>query len=319
MSVYAGIDLGGTTITAALGRADGEIVARQQIDTDGHLGPDSVIERMAELIERLATQAGERPDGIGIGLPGLVDVHRGVTKFLPNLPTQWREIALATRLKERFEVPVRLLNDARAATLAELVFGIGRTVDTFAFFTLGTGVGGGVVIDGKLRLGPLGAAGELGHQTVQFDGPRCGCGNRGCLETVASGSAIIGEAVRLLKTGFAPRLHDAIDGDAGQVTPKRVAEAIAAGDEQLAGAIDRVGGYLGIAAANIVTSLHPQAIVYGGGVAAMGDLLFEPVRREIRDRVGMFPTGDILVVRSELEEDAGLLGAIALAAGHAVE
>jgi glucokinase len=208
---------------------------------------------------------------------------------------------------------VYLLNDVRMATLGELTFGHGRHANTMAFFALGTGIGGGVAIDGKLRLGPLGAAGELGHQVILPDGPRCGCGNRGCLETLASGPAITAEGIRLMQSGLAPKLYTLCRGDAARVTTKEMAEAAAAGDGNVREAIVRAAQYLGIGVVNVVVTLHPDLIVLGGGVAQIGDLLFDTVRQTLRERVRMFPTDTIEVKPSELGDRAGPLGGIALA------
>ena len=182
------------------------------------------------------------------------------------------------------------------------------------FLTVGTGIGGGVVIDRKLRLGPLGAAGELGHQTIQSDGPLCGCGNRGCLETLASGPALIGEGVRLLLSGLAPALHKLTGGNVAAVTPKEMGEAARAGDAAVGAAIARAAAYLGIGVANAVTAMHPDMVVLGGSVAALGDLLLDPIRAVVRERVRMFPVDEVTIERSILEDKAGLLGGIALAA-----
>jgi len=216
-------------------------------------------------------------------------------------------------LAPKIGCPVYLLNDVRLATLGELTFGHGRSARTMAFFALGTGIGGGVAVDGKLRLGPLGAAGELGHQTILPEGPRCGCGSRGCLETLASGPAITAEGVRLMLSGLAPKLHELVRGEASAVTPREMAAAAEAGDTRVREAIVRAAGYLGIGVANVVTILHPDLVVLGGGVAAIGPLLFGTVRQTVRERVGMFPTDDIEIKPSLLGERAGALGGIALA------
>ncbi|MEQ8791907.1 MAG: ROK family protein [Pirellulaceae bacterium] len=311
--VFAGVDLGGTTISAALADAHGEILREAQIATESQHGPDGVIERIASLLKELTAAEAQPLQAVGVGAPGLVDTSRGVTRFLPNLPTNWRDVPMGASLRERLGVPVYLLNDVRAATLGELTFGHGMNVGTMAFFSVGTGVGGGVVVDGRLRLGPLGAAGELGHQTILPDGPTCGCGNRGCLEVLASGPAIVGEGVWLLRAGRAPILHELVEGDVGRVTPKEMAAAAEAGDAAVREVIVRAAGYLGIGVANVVTVLHPELVVIGGGVAEMGSLLLDVVRDTLHARVGMFPTDDVRVERSKLGAKAGVLGAIALA------
>jgi len=312
--MFACVDLGGTTISAGLGDAAGRLAAQRTIDTESHRGPAGVLDRIAGLVESL----GAQPEAVGIGVPGLIDFASGSTSFLPNFPTQWRGVAMRETLAPRLGCPVYLLNDARAATLGELRFGHGRSApaSSMVFFTLGTGIGGGIVIDGRLRMGPLGAAGETGHQTIDPNGPLCGCGNHGCLEAVASAPALTGEGVRLLRSGQAPRLYEITGGDAALVTPKTMAEA---GDPAVREGIRRVARALGIAAANLVTSLHPDFVVFGGGMAALGDeLLLTPVREEIRARVRMFPPDNVRVERSLLGDQAGLLGALALAAAKGI-
>lgn len=322
ISLFAGIDLGGTTIGGVLADASGRIVEQESVPTESHAGPAAVLERIAVLVERMTAAAraktSSRVEAVGIGCPGLVDVSRGVSKFFPNLPTQWRDVPIAATLANRLDCPVSILNDVRTATLGELVFGHGRQADTpasltMAFFSIGTGIGGGLVIDGKLRLGPLGAAGELGHQTVLIDGPLCGCGNRGCLEALANAPAISAEGVRLMLAGQAPKLFEITGGKASLVTPRTIGEAALAGDAGAQEAIDRAVKYLGVGIANVVSCLHPQLIVLGGGVAEMGELLLVPLRRIIHERVGMFPPDDVRIERSLLGPNAGPLGAVALA------
>ncbi len=308
-ATYAGVDLGGTNMAFATADGEGRMLAQASIPTASHEGPEGVLARMADQVLRMAPQ----PRAVGIGVPGLIDLERGITRFLPNFPTQWRDVAVADILSARLGCPVRLLNDARAAALGELTFGKGKTARTMVFFTLGTGIGGGVVVDGKLLLGPLGAAGELGHQTIVPDGPLCGCGNHGCMEAVASGPAITAEGVRLLTAGLAPVLHGALDGDAAKVSPKTMAEAAAAGDAAIEDALLRAARYLGIGVANMVTALHPDLVVLGGGVAGMGDLLFQTVRQTVKDRVRMFPVDGVRIEPSALGDTAGVLGAVALA------
>lgn len=312
-AIFASVDLGGTNIKCALAGADGVILRAQSEPTESHLGAPAVLERIANLVGRLCKETPARPAALGMAVPGLVDLKAGVTKFLPNFPTHWRDVPAREILSRKLGYPVYLLNDVRAATLGELTFGHGRTARTFAFFAVGTGIGGGVVIDGKLRLGPLGAAGELGHQTILADGPLCGCGNRGCLETLASGPALQAEGVRLLKSGLAPKLHELVSGDPSRVTTKEMTAAAQAGDEYVRDAILRAARYLGIGVANTVVVLHPDLIVIGGGVAQIGDLLFDAVRETVRRRVGMFPTDGIEIKPSLLGEEAGVLGGIALA------
>lgn len=312
--VYASVDLGGTNIKAALGTADGQVLCADSRPTLSYEGPEGVLERIAGLVEDLARRTNSKLAGLGMAVPGLIDFKNGRTLFFPNLPGKWRNVPVRDVLSPRLGCPVYMLNDVRTATLGELCFGHGRTVKNLVLFAVGTGIGGGVVIDGRLHLGPLGAAGELGHHIILPDGPRCGCGNRGCLETLASAPAIVGEGVRLLLTGMAPKLHEIVGGEPSRVTPKAMAEAAAAGEQTVAEALHRAATYLGIAAVNVVVTLHPDLIVLAGGVAQMGELLREPVERTVRERIGMFPTDGVAVKLSQLGDRAGTLGGLALAA-----
>ena len=312
-AVYASVDLGGTNVECALARSDGQILRSGKVLTCSHGGPAGVLKRITDLTRRLAVELGTEPVALGLGVPGLADLKSGSTRFLPNLPTHWRDVPVAEILSPGVGCPVYLLNDVRMATLGELVFGHGRTSRTMAFFALGTGIGGGIVIEGRLRLGPLGAAGELGHQTILPDGPRCGCGNYGCLEALASGPALSAEGVRLLLSGQAPELHKLVRGDASAVTPSEMAAAAEAGDLTVREAITRTARFLGIAAANVITILHPDLIVFGGGVAAIGNLLLDTVRKTVRERVGMLPVDDIRIEPSLLGDRAGIMGGVALA------
>jgi len=313
--VYASVDLGGTNIACALATGEGKVLVESTVPTLAHEGPEAVLRRVAELVRELSSRARREPEALGMGVPGLADLKEGRTLFLPNLPTQWRDVPVRGLLEPQVRCPVYLLNDVRMATLGELTFGHGREFEdpTMAFFALGTGIGGGIVVEGRLRLGPLGAAGELGHQTIVPDGPLCGCGNRGCLEALASGPAITAEGVRLMLVGQAPNLHELTGGDVSAVTPRQMAAAARAGDGAIRDAIIRAAGYLGIGVANVVTALHPDLVVLGGGVAGIGELLFDTVRRTVRSRVRMLPAESVRVEPSMLGDRAGMFGGIALA------
>jgi glucokinase len=310
--LYVGVDVGGTTTKCVLADSRGEILLTETEATLSHEGPERVLTQIADLVMRVR-EGSQAPQAIGIAMPGLIDLSTGVTRFNPNFPTQWRNVKVRDFLQPKLDCPVYLLNDVRTATLGELVFGHGKNASTMLFFAIGTGIGGGVVVDGELRLGPLGAAGELGHQTILPNGPLCGCGNRGCLETLASGPALTAAAVRLLRSGLAPRLHEITEGELSKVSPETLAKAATLGDEHARTAIVTAAGYLGIGIANMVAALHPELVVIGGGVANIGDLLFNTVRETVLERVGMFPPDDVEIKPSSLGENAGALGAVALA------
>jgi glucokinase len=249
---------------------------------NSHDGPDDFLQRIAALVADLSNRAGGRPVALGMRLPGLVDVAKGITRFLPNLPTQWCGVRVGETLTQALGCPVFLLNDARMATLGEYTFGRGKRADTMIFLTIDTGIGGGILVDGKLRLGALGAAGEIGHQTILRDGPHCGCGNRSCLEALASGPELVGEGIRLMQSGLAPVLFEMVAGNVGAVSPKEMGAAARSGDTEVGEAIARVGSWLGVGIANMVTALYPDLVILGGSVAALDDLLLDPVRETVK-------------------------------------
>lgn len=312
--LFVGVDVGGTSVKCAVTTSDGNIIAEGAIPTESHEGPDSVLNRIGAHVNNLIIQAGgNSAQALGMGLPGLVDVHRGITRYLPNMTTHWKDVPAAEILSKSVNCPVHLLNDVRTATLGEWNFGLGKTANTMAFIAIGTGIGGGVVLDGKLRLGPLGAAGEIGHQTIDRTGPLCGCGNYGCLETLASGTALAAEGVRLMLMGLAPNLHEAVNGDPGDITVEVMGQVVDL-DDPVKDAILNAASDLAIGIANIITTIHPELIAIGGGVANLGPLLLDRIREDVEDRVGrLFPVDDIRIERSQLGEKAGVLGAAALA------
>jgi glucokinase len=310
--LFAGVDLGGTKIAAALGTASGEVAASGVIETRGSDGAEAALKRTAELLERLAGECGAQPLAIGMGLPGLLDIAAGTALFLPNLPGHWTGVPVARILGAETGKSVYVLNDARMATMGEHTFGAARASATLLMVTIGTGIGGGLVLDGELYLGRLGATGEVGHQTILPEGPRCTCGNRGCLETLASGTALAAEGAALMGQGLAPRLK-ALAGD-GPVTARLMGEAAGAGDTHVAAAIEKAATYLGIGIANAITVTGVERVVLTGGVATLGELLLGPIRAAIPQRVRMFPSAHIEVTCSSLGDQAGVLGAIAWAA-----
>ena len=313
---FVGVDMGGTHLRVAIADEAGKIRAQRRITTEGHLGPDNVIDRMADCISDAVESVSDLQTicCTAVGLPGLVDGPSGMVRFLPNLPTQWRDVPMASMLREKLGSEVRLMNDARMATLGEWRFGHGSAYDdgSMVFLTIGTGVGGGVVVDGQLRLGPTGSAGEIGHQTVCPDGPTCGCGNRGCLEAVASGPAIVAAAIKELREDSASELMIDLDANPSTLHPGQIAEA-ASMFPAMQKVLEDAFRWIGIGLANAITILHPDLVVIGGGVATIEWDWESVVRREVQRRVRMFDFDVDRIVRSRLGDDAGLRGALALA------
>ena len=310
---YAGIDLGGTKIAIALGNAGGQIHARSQCATQAERGPDDVLQRVADELSRTEATAGIRASSLGLGLPGLVDPATGTSLFLPNLPGNWKGVAAGPILHELTSRNVYVLNDARMATLGEHVFGRHGGHDLIVL-TLGTGIGGGLVVNDKLVLGRFGAAGEIGHQTIDAEGPVCNCGNRGCLEAIASGPALAAAGATLMRQGNAPHLLAITGGDPALVNPRHMAEAARQGDSAVREAMTRAASWIGTGIANAVTITGIERVVLLGGLTGLGDLLLNPVRETVRARIGMFPSDGITVSFSQLGDNTAVLGGIALAA-----
>jgi len=310
---HIGVDLGGTHLRAALvNTQDGQILTSQKEPTHAHEGHQPVMERMVYLIQAVLQEAGipiENIGGIGVGVPGTPDLLTGDVKFLPNLPGNWRDVPLSRFLNQQLKLPVYLLNDVRCVALAEWRFGAGRGVENMVCYAIGTGIGGGVVLNGKLHLGIDGTAGELGHQVVELNGVPCGCGGRGCLEMYASGPAIAAMGAKFVLHGHTTRIGELVNYDIGKITAATVVIAANEGDPTAQFILQQAGSYLGIAVSSVIVTLSPQKIVFGGGVAEAGDLLLGPVRKTIIERVHMVPLDKVQFVRAELGNQAGLVGA----------
>ena len=299
MALHLGLDLGGTNIKAVVRNPSGDGTAMQtstidslvystQIDTEANRGPDHVVDRMIELGRRCIAEAGDVAC-VGVAVPGLFDMDRGTTVFLPNLAGDWDGVPVVERLADGLGKPVAMINDGRSFVLAEATLGAAAGCDTVVGLVLGTGIGGGLVIGGRLHMGRHGRAAELGHQVIVPDGPLCGCGNRGCLESVATAAPFA------LQAGH-PTPHDA------------VAAAIA-GDWRAIAALDAIGDALGRAIANLVTALVPERVVIGGGIATAGDMLLSRIDEAARRHQRLVPDDWYDIVGATLGHLAGAVGA----------
>jgi len=306
------VDLGGTQLRAALCTPDGTIHKHVKKKTRAKRGPEALLKRICETAQEVWPKEGE-VRAIGMSAPAPFDPYEGVVLGAPNLPG-WDRVPLRDIMKERLQRPVYVGNDANLAALGEHHFGAGRGFDDMVYITISTGIGGGVILGGKLWLGHKGLAGEIGHIVVETGGPLCNCGNRGCLEALASGTAIGHQARTLAASGRAPAILAVAGGDVAQVTSASVGEAAAQGDKVATKLLRQAGRYAGIGIVNVMHLFNPQRIVLGGGVTQAGDLLFKPIRRTVR-RWAMNPLfwEDTAIVPAALGDDAGLLGALALA------
>jgi glucokinase len=311
MPVFAvGVDLGGTNIKAGVCDADGRVSAKLSIATEGERGPERVLDRIAEAARSAAERAGLRlsdVEAVGVGAPGTMDFEAGVVTIAPNLPG-WRDVRLREGVARRLGVTTVIENDANAAAFGEYWAGAGADADPMVLFTLGTGVGGGIVIGGELLHGASGSAAELGHLIIQFGGRQCGCGNRGCLEAYASATAMVARFREAVQGGRRSSLAEKVRSG-GEITAEGIHRAAVAGDELSREVLTETGVLLGYGIVSIVHAVNPQRVVLSGGMIGAGEMLMEPVRRTVREM--SFPQAQkrLEVVFARLGGDAGFIGA----------
>lgn len=302
-----GIDLGGTKISGAISDSNGKVLKITTVETLAAEGPDAVIGRIKNIIRGLMehekASSGE-VIGIGIGSPGPLDPIKGMVVNAANLPGFVNQPIVAP-IEDEFNIKTYLENDANAAALGELWFGAGRGCKNFVYITVSTGVGCGIIINGDIYQGNTYNAGEVGHITVEPSGPKCNCGNYGCLEALASGPAIARIANERLSKG-----EDSILKNCKKVTSKEVFDAAAKGDKLANDVAGYCMNYLGIGMANVVALLDPEKIVIGGGVSKAGAIVFDTVRRVIDKRCFKIMAQGVQVVPAELGTDAGVVGAL---------
>ena len=313
--LVVGVDLGGTQVRAGLVQEDGRLLRREATVTRPEEGRDAVIERIVRLARSVCADVGlERVTAVGVAAPGAVDHRRGVVRLAPNL-NGWVDVPLKDLLEERLGVPVQVGNDANLAALGEHMFGAGRGIKDLIYITVSTGIGGGILTDGRLLLGHHGYAAEIGHQTVEDSGPRCKCGNIGCLEAMASGTAIAREARVAVARGEQTALMDLCGGDIWKLDARMVAEAARSGDAVSYRIMTRAGHYLGVGIVNLLHIFNPQRIILGGSVIKAGKLITEPMWEVITTRAWALSREDFDIVPAALGDDVGILGAAALALG----
>jgi glucokinase len=304
-------DIGGTKVLAAVVAADGTLAGRPVgLPTQAHRGPDAVTERIVQALRRAVRDAGRSAGevaGIGIACAGLVELGKGVVVSSPNLPG-WDRVPLREHIESALGVKTFLDNDANAAALGEHRFGAGRGYSHLMFITVSTGIGAGLVLGGQLYTGAWGTAGEVGHMTVEAEGPPCVCGQRGCLEALASGTAMAREAIRRLKAGEPSRLRELSRGRPERVTAELIGQAAKDADGLAREVVQRAGTYLGIGLANVVNLLNPEVIVVGGGVSRMGEMLLGPARAAMKERAYALAVHDVRVVEAAQGEMAGVMG-----------
>jgi len=309
-----GVDIGGTKIMAALFSPDGKLMDRDVCPTLAEQGRDATIARMCNMVDNLLKQNNlphATVGAISIACAGGIDTGRGIVVTpSPHLPG-WADTPLGHIFRERFGIETYVVNDASAAALGEHRYGAGKGVKHLVLLTLGTGIGGGIIIDGKLYLGAVGGAGELGHMTVEAHGPKCGCGNTGCLEMLVSGTAIERDAMERLAGGVQSSLAEIVKKHDNGIRVEDVEAAARSGDRLAIDVIARAAFYLGIGFVNIINIFNPELIIYGGGMAAMGEMIVGPGRKMAAERPFSINARSVRIVKAGLANEAGIYGAAA--------
>jgi len=312
--IVLGLDLGGTNMVGAALTSGGDLLAKSKIPSEVSQGPGHVIDRIVTCLSDVLAQSGcSREDVLatGIGSPGPLNPYTGVVYTTPNLPG-WKNVALADELREKLGVAVFIENDANSAAYGEYWLGAGREYKDLVCLTLGTGIGGGIILNNELIRGLDGTAAEIGHMTIEMNGRKCGCGNHGCLEAYASATGIVNRTRDAIQNGENTILTEMVS-DLNSLTSKDVSAAMEEGDDLARRIITETGEILGVGIATLVNLLNPEVVVLCGGVIAAGEPLFEPIRETVKKRAFDVPASRAQIVPSELGDDAGVIGAAGVA------
>lgn len=304
-----GIDLGGTKISGAIADFNGDIVSKYIIPTNSNEGEKIVLERITTVIKKVIEESKIDKNkilAIGIGSPGPLDAKKGIILTTPNLP--FKNFNIVKPLKDKFNIPVYLDNDANAAAIGEYVFGAGQGTNNMVFITVSTGIGGGAILNGKIYRGNTCNALEIGHTTIEKDGPKCNCGNYGCAEALASGTAIGREGKEAVERGEKTSLSSY-----KKITAYEVFKEAEKGDAVSQKVLDKALNYLGICVANIIASFDPEMVIIGGGVSKGGNIVFQKVKEVVDKRCFKAMSESTKIVPAALGTDAGVIGAVALA------
>ena len=306
-----GVDIGGTNISIALVDAKGNIKNKVKISTEIDKDSGFVIKTIIENIKLIIKDiSAKNLTGIGIGAAGQIDHENGMIQFSPNL--HWRNVHIVKEIRNKFKLPVAIDNDANVACYGEFLFGAGQGASNVICVTLGTGVGGGIIIDRKIYRGINGSAGEIGHITVESNGRKCNCGNRGCMEAYVGAPHIKERTLEKIKSGRHSIIVKLVNGSLNKITPKRLEEAALYRDKLALEIWQETGFYLGTGLASLINILNPEKIIIGGGVAKAGPVLFDPLRDALRTYAGLSFVAGLRVVPAALGGEAGLVGAAAL-------
>jgi glucokinase-like ROK family protein len=311
---FGGIDLGATSIRVAIMGAELQVEAHVAEPMEIRRGPEQVLARAGELIEKLARDRGVQLTGIGVGVPGPVRFLDGMPVSPPIMPG-WHEYPVRDLLARRFGCPVLVDNDVNVMAVGEHWGGVAKSVDNYLFVKIGTGIGCGIMIRGQVYRGIDGCAGDIGHINVDPDGPVCACGNSGCLEAMFGGAALVRDALAAARSGASPPLAERLAGKQA-ITPEDVGQCAAEGDPVAIGLIRDGGRRVGLVLAGLVSFFNPSMIVIGGGLAGLGHLLLAEIRGVVYRRSLPLATGNLPIVLSELGPSAGAVGAAVMISDH---
>jgi len=306
-----GVDLGGTNIKIGIVTQKGKIVKKISIPTKVEQGTDKIISQILKGIEQILTKNKREIQGIGIGSPGTVISKKGIVENPPNFPG-WGKVNLGKMIMKKSKYRVFVENDANVAAIGEMIFGAGRKLKSFIMITLGTGVGGGIIFNRKLFRGEFGAAGEIGHITIDLNGPICNCGSYGCIEAYVGNNYLIERVKKQLKKRKDSKIMELVDNDITKLSPKIINEAANLGDRFASEVIIELGKYLGANLASVSNLLDISTFIIGGGVAGFGEPLFKVMQQTARERVLTPLRNRVNVLPAKLKNDAGIKGASAL-------
>ena len=309
-----GVDVGGTNAKIGIVGLNGRVYKKLVFSTKNFPQRDKFISVLITYIKRIIDENRVKKSdilGIGIGTPGLIDSRRGIIHYLVNIKG-FKEVPLKRIIENKLKILTFLDNDVNIMCLGELYYGSGKGVNSMVCITLGTGVGGGIAIDGSLYRGVSLSAGEVGHITINEDGPRCQCGNNGCMEAYVGNAYIVKDAIRRIRRNKKTLIYKLVKGDLSKITPKIISEAAKKGDSLAKDILKDVGEHIGIGLANIINILNPEKIIIGGGVAETGKILFDAIKDSVHRRAMEIPAEAVSIIKAKLGKDAGLIGAAAL-------
>lgn len=309
-----GVDLGGTNIAVGVIDENYNIIGRGKVKTRAPRPAEAIFDSIKEAVDMAVVNAGINYDeiqSVGIGTPGSVNKDTGAIEFSNNL--KFHNVPAKAMLEERLKKPVYLENDANAAALGEAIAGCGHGVKNFVAVTLGTGVGSGIIIDGKIYRGSNFCGGEMGHMVINVDGIPCNCGRKGCWEKYASATALVSQAVEAMQNDKSSLLWQTCDGDLNKVDGKSIFDALDLGDATAKAVVDRYLYYVSIGIANVINALQPESVCVGGGISGQGEKILQPIREMVKaERYSVYADKQATIIPAALGNDAGIIGAALL-------